>query len=59
LIRQAFGEESMEKSKLTETEKGETGEKAKSKACSSIYFVSRGLFTKNSPWPYSHFSIIL
>jgi hypothetical protein len=51
MIRQVFGEEIMSctwKFKLTETEKGEIGEK--SRACSSFSLTSRGLITKNSSW---------
>jgi hypothetical protein len=38
-----------EKSKFTETEKGETGEE-KVKSMLIIILTSRGFFTKNSPW---------
>jgi hypothetical protein len=33
-----------------QTEKGNTGKKANSRACSSFYLTSEGLFTKNSSW---------
>jgi hypothetical protein len=36
------------KSKLTETEKEETNEEKRSRACSSFSLASRGLFTNNS-----------
>jgi hypothetical protein len=39
------------KSKLIETEKFETGEQEKSRACSSFSLTSRGLITKGDFWP--------
>jgi hypothetical protein len=53
MIKQAFREENMsrtQKSKLTTTEKGETGEEQSQEHCSSFSLTSRELFTKNSSW---------
>jgi hypothetical protein len=40
----------MEKSKLTKTEKGETGEEQTQEHAHQFLLTSRGLFTKNSSW---------
>jgi hypothetical protein len=47
------------KAKLTENEKGETGEGQKSRACSSLSLTSRRSFTRNSSWQDKQFRIRL
>jgi hypothetical protein len=56
MIRQGFGEESisrtwvLEKTKLSKTEKGETGREQSQVHAYNFNLTSRGLITKRSSW---------